>query len=229
MVSRAERHRREKQAANAKGGRPAPKPKRDRGRVIANVHDMLAMARNGLADASGSDPQKRRAGLMNLATWGRSVTLTMQTMTNVDPGFVNWYEPHLQRMRADPLMQYFTRTRNSSLKEGEASTAMVTSGAFTPELNKRLAENQPPNAIDTFIGETRTGGNGWHVQMPDGSIGTVYFDLADDFVQNTIVPLEPPHEHYGEAIADTSVANLGRLYIETLTALVNEFVQRFSK
>jgi hypothetical protein len=48
---------------------------------------MLAMAETSLADATSDDPIRRRPGLMNLFTYGRSVTMAIQTIGSADPGF----------------------------------------------------------------------------------------------------------------------------------------------
>jgi hypothetical protein len=59
---------------------------RSRAEVFANTREMLAMAETGLADATSDDPSRRRPGLMNLFTYGRSVTMAIQTMGSADPG-----------------------------------------------------------------------------------------------------------------------------------------------
>ncbi len=56
---------------------------------------------------------------MNLFTYGRSVTFTMQTMKSVDPSFADWWEPYQERFRNDPLMRFFNQARTDVLKEGE--------------------------------------------------------------------------------------------------------------
>jgi hypothetical protein len=130
---------------------------RDRWRVIANVRDMLDMARGGLADATGADPRRRRPGLMNLITYGRSVTFAMQTMKGVDPAFEEWWRAQQKWMADDPLMSRFNSARNEILKEGELKTTThgvigrqgpVDIGALMTELNR----DAPPNTVGTFIG-----------------------------------------------------------------------------
>src|SRR4051794_35221191 len=105
------------------GGMSAP---REKERIFANTQEMLAMAQNGLADLSGSDPRRRRPGLMNLSTYGRSVTLTIQTMKHVDPGFSQWWKPYQDWMRSDPLMSYFNEIRTAIVHEGELATTQST-------------------------------------------------------------------------------------------------------
>ena len=97
-------------------------PPRDRERIFQNTKEMLDMARSGLADAVGPDPRRRRPGLMNLFTYGRSVTMTIQTMKNTDPAFEAWWTPYQVSMAADPLMRFFNTTRTNILHEGELAT-----------------------------------------------------------------------------------------------------------
>ena len=207
-------------------------PPRDKERIFANTNEMLEMARAGLADATGPDPRRRRPGLMNLFTYGRSVTLTIQTMKNTDPAFAAWWEPYQERMKADPLMQFFNKTRTEVLHEGELTTGSHTVvGAHGPvdmgELARELQKHAPPNAESTFLGDA-LGGNGWEVRMPDGSLAKVYFELPEGVdVESSLTLADPPDQHDGQRITDASIGNLGRLYIAALTGIVDDFVTRF--
>lgn len=207
---------------------------RDKARIFANTREMLAMAEDGLAAATGTDPRKRRAGLMNLFTYGRSVTMAIQTMKHTDAGFEDWWKPYQEKMAADPLMRYFNTTRTEVLHEGELTVSVETTiGKDGPvdiaALVTELGENAPPNTISTFFGEGRTGGNGWIVRMPDGSEDHVYFDLPAEAGVETVVRLpNPPTHHDGKPLSDTSVATLGEIYVATLRRVVKEFEARFA-
>jgi hypothetical protein len=233
MTSRAERARRAKQSVAAKSPQTA-RPKRDRARVIANTQEILDMARSGLAAATGADPRQRRPGLMNLFTYGRSVTLTIQTMKHVDPSFEAWWKPYQDKMAADPLMKYFNTTRTDVLHEGELQTWNYTvMGQNGPidlgQLLQELGQHAPPNTIGTFFGDQH-GGNGWEVLMPDGTRQTVYFQLPEGVgIESGLQLPNPPNQHDGQPIEDTSIANLGSLYLGTLTRIVDEFVTRFGR
>lgn len=55
------------------------------------------------------------------------------------------------------------------------------------------------------------------------------FDLPDGVdVKSELRLSDPPTEHNGQRIVDTSIANLGKLYIQTLGQIVDEFEVRFS-
>lgn len=209
------------------------KQPRDKERIFANTSEMLDYARAGLADATAPDPRRRRSGLMNLFTYGRSVTLVIQTMKNTDPAFEEWWRPYQKWMAGDPLMHYFNERRTDILHEGELRTGSYTHiGAQGPvdigALIQELSRHGPPNTEGIFLGD-QLGGNGWQVRMPDGTVERVYFDLPDADVTSGLTLHDPPNEHDGQPITDTSIQNLGQLYIDALTRIVDEFVARFSE
>lgn len=202
--------------------------------VFANTREMLAMAEAGMGDATSDDPTRRRPGLMNLFTHGRSVTMAIQTMGSVDPGFEDWWKPYQQKMAKDPLMRYFNSRRTDVIHKGALSTQTSTViGEQGPvdmgALMRELSRFAPPNTISTFFGEGKTGGNGWVVQLPDGSEEKVYFSLPESVdITSTLHLSNPPREHDGHQITDTSIANLGSLYLTTLRWIVEEFETRFA-
>lgn len=212
---------------------PATPARRDRGRIFANTREMLAMAKGGLADFVSGDPRRRRPGLMNLFTYGRSVTMTMQTMKNTDPAFEEWWALLQAKMAQDPLMRFFNKARTDILHEGELLTTNYTViGAHGPvdigALVRELNHHAPPNTVATFFGD-QIGGNGWEVRMPDGSLEKVYFDLPEGVDVESSLFEDPPLEHYGTPITNTSIANLGGIYLETLDSMVEEFIERFQE
>lgn len=207
---------------------------RTKEQIFTNTREMLAMAEAGFADAVGRDPRRRRAGLMNLFTYGRSVTFAIQTMKHTDHEFEGWWKPYQVRMQSDPLMKYFNTARTDVLHEGQlpVSTSTVIGGGAPIDLGalvRELSRHAPPNTVGTFFGEGSTGGNGWEVRMPDGSTQKVYFDLPDTVdVKSQLKLPNPPTEHDSHPVTDTSVANLGGLYLNTLKRIVGEFEARFS-
>jgi hypothetical protein len=64
--------------------------------------------------------------------------------------------------------------------------------------------------------------------MPDRSTQKVYFSLPETFdVRSELHLTDPPTEHDGQPVTDTSVANIGTLYVNTLKRIVTEFETRF--
>lgn len=188
------------------------------------------MASDGLAAATGTDPRQRRAGLMNMFTYGRSVTLAMQRMKSVDPAFDAWWKPYQDRMAKDPLMKYFNERRVDVIHAGELATTSYTRiGYLDDAILRELNEHAPPNTVSTFFGD-QYGGNGWEVQLPDGTTEKVYFDLPGDVdVESGLSLPDPPSEHGGSPISDSSISNLGSLYVEALRTMVEEFEGRFKE
>jgi hypothetical protein len=202
--------------------------------VFVNTEEMLSMAERGLADALGQDPTRRRAGVMNLFTYGRSVTLAIQGISSSEPAFAKWWKPYQDWMAGDPLMKFFNDTRVAIVHRGElaTSTSMVIGGSEPVDLGAVMREvnrHAPPNTIGTFLGEGSTGGHGWEVRMPDGSVEKVYFSIPGSVdIRSALHLADPPTEHDGQPISDTSIANLGAIYLAALRRVVGEFKARFA-
>ncbi len=92
-----------------------------------------------------------------------------------------------------------------------------------------LQAQAPPGTVGIFFGEAATAGNGWEVKMPDGKTERVYLQLPEKSgVTSTWHLAGAPSEHDGKPITDTSVSNLGLLYLTALRKIVQEFGARFS-
>ncbi len=218
-MSSAKRQRQRQRAAAGRG-----KPK-----IIANTREMLSMAEVGFAEATGKDPRKRRAGLMNLCTYGQAVLATIQTMRNTDPNFQAWWEAKSNEIGADPLMSHFKYLREKVGHEGSLETTNRTIvGAHGPvdmgALWRELRKHAPPGTTRIFLGD-EIGGDGYEV----AGVGKVYFTLPDSFdVKSTLELPDLPVQHDGQTITDASIANLGTLYLDSLRTLVSEFVGKFA-
>lgn len=57
--------------------------------------------------------------------WARSITFQLQKQYDRTPGFKDWYESQQSALGADPLAQFFLKTRNFVLKEGTVSLRKV--------------------------------------------------------------------------------------------------------
>jgi hypothetical protein len=98
-------------------------------------------------------------------------------------------------------------------------------GFFSSDMVARMTP--PPAAGAFFIGDPM-GGSGWEVEMPDGSTQPFYVDLPDEMdIELELHLPDPPTEHLGQPITDTSVGNPSRLYIDYLRRLVNEAERHF--
>jgi len=188
--------------------------------VIADAEQTLAAARMGFEDFLRANPPRKNAGLRNLVVFGRAVTNVLQNLRSTEKGFDEWYRKYREEMREDPLMRYFYELRSSILKEGRLqTTTRVHLKAFTLPQDLGLFGPPPPNAESFFIGD-QLGGAGWVVRVSGGSTEKYYADLPPDIGSVTIAFPNPPTQHLGRGIADTSIENLAELYLEYLSRLI---------
>lgn len=198
--------------------------------VLEKTRSLLATTQRGLQDLQGSDPAVRPMGIYNVAVFGRSTTLVLQNLRTVDKdGFDAWYAPFKAEMTEDPLMKYFTKLRNEILKEGPPSLSMsMTIHHLDTSDLQPLMENPPPGATSFFIGESRTGGSGWEVMLPDGTTAKYYVQLPESVRMDMSLHLpDPPSEHAGQPLPYTSVDAISQLYVSYLANLVSEAERQF--
>ena len=205
-------------------------PDRSVHEILRRTRDILSTAQRGLEQLLGQDPTARPMGMHNVAVFGRSVTLILQTLRSVDrEAFDEWYEPWKREMAEDRLFAYFTRLRNEILKEGppQLSSSMYIESLNTADLAPLMAD-PPPGARGWFMGDN-LGGSGWEVVLPDGSVAKYYMDLPEEIQVNITLHLpEPPSAHAGQQLTDTSIGTLARLYLDYLSKLVEAAERRFA-
>lgn len=90
------------------------------------VRIALKRARNTLEECKSALPlleqreeSARRLAAKGVITFGRSVTLALQTMGNAEPRFKEWYAPYVEELSADPLFSFFKNKRNGIVHETE--------------------------------------------------------------------------------------------------------------
>jgi hypothetical protein len=196
--------------------------------AVNNARELLEMARTGLADIESGDPRRRRPGMRNIVVFGRAVTQAIQRLRTVIPAFDEWWLPRIEKLGSDPLFVYFNTLRNTILKEGELPATNVLHVAHLDgDDMARLMANPPPGAKSFVMGD-RLGGNGWRVEMPDGTEETLYVNMPSDIAVKSWLELEDaPTEHDGSPIPDASFETLGRLYVEALDRLLADAESRF--
>lgn len=194
--------------------------------ILATAREHLAMARHGLADMESGDPTRLRPGIMNLCVFGRSTTNVLQNLRSSEPTFDEWYQPKVKAMEADSLMRYFYKKRTEILKEGELGYTNVTSGSLNTNDIAPLWALAPPGTKGMFFGDY-LGGDGFVVEMPDGTDVHVYAQFPDVGITTTLEFTDAPTEHDGIPIEDSSVGTLGRMYIEVLERIVEDADRHF--
>lgn len=143
--------------------------------VLQRAEDMLATARQGLADVLNQDRSRRDSGVHNAIVFGRTVSFVIQNLSSIADGFKEWYEPEQDAMRADPVMRFMVEARNEILKRGEINverSILISRLSF-----KDLPFDQrPPGAVGFFVGD-ELGRSGWEIRLPDGSIEKFYVQI----------------------------------------------------
>lgn len=196
--------------------------------VLDRTAEILATCQLGLRDFLGDDPTRRIPGLYNVVVFGRATTIALQNLRHLEDGFDLWYAPLAAAMAHDSLMVYFNRLRNSILKEGGAqlSTSLHIDYLNTSDLAP-LIQNPPPGAKSFFIGDN-VGGSGWEIELTDGSTEKYYVQLPESVRMSAQLNLpDPPTEHHGQKLKDTSLENLARLYVGFLADLIKEAKSKF--
>lgn len=89
----------------------------------AMVRRLLQM-RQLWEDAAQSyfEPDRFMLALQNCITTSRTVTFILQSHKSEIMGFEDWYRPHQDRWKADPIMNWAKNARNSIEKRGDLET-----------------------------------------------------------------------------------------------------------
>jgi hypothetical protein len=193
--------------------------------VMDRVEATLQTAKLGLDDLLDPSRARRMSGLRNLIAFGRSVTFVLQNLRSVAPDFDEWYGPHQDALKADPLMRYFVDARNELEKQGKLSVATSTRlHSFSGEDIRKLG--RPPVGAKSFFMGDQLGGSGWEVELADGSVEKYYVELP-----LSLVEVRQQFSNLPEALAPelkgASIEELSQRYIDRLTALVNEAKAHF--
>lgn len=198
--------------------------------ILADATETLRTAEFGLADFGGSDPRRRMAGLRNLVVFGRAVTNVLQNLKSVvgEDVFDKWYGPIREDMRQDEVLRFFYIMRSEILKEGTLRTTTSVQLNLNGKELAPLLSNPPRGAKGFFIGDNLNG-NGWEVELPDGSTEKYYVTLpaSVQVIAKFHFP-DAPIRRKGEVISDNSAEGLARLYIDGLRSLLEKARAEFN-
>jgi hypothetical protein len=194
--------------------------------ILDFAQDTLETAEFGLRMVQSGNPALRKTGIRNLIVFGRAVTNTLQKLRSVVPDFESWYQPWVDRMRADPIMSYFYKLRSEILKEGKMKTGVSVQIEHLDMGALMAVVPRPPGAKSFFIGD-QLGGSGWEVALPNGETQKFYVQFPQGIpgVQITV------NLHLADAppeIKDVPVQKLCEHYYSQLAALCQEAKQRFN-
>jgi len=203
--------------------------RRETADVLRKARGIMSTAQLGLSDLAGPDPARRIPGMHNVIVFGRAVTFVLQNLRTIDSAaFDEWYGPHQEEMKADPLLKYFNKLRTTLEKEGGPDTG---AGLFIEELNMAdlapLLSNPPPGAMNFFIGD-QSGGSGWEVAFEGDAPVKYYIALPETVRMAWSLHLpDPPTEHLGQPIEDPSAVGLSRLFLAYIARLLDAADVRF--
>ena len=192
--------------------------------ALRKARELLTTAEMGLAMVRDTDPTRRPMGIQNVAVFGRSVTFALQNLRTIvgKAIFDEWYNPHMEAMKSDPIFEYFRNLRNEILKEGPPRTSSL---AYVQHLDfsnmSKLQAIQPPGAKNFFIGDA-LGGSGWIVELPDGTEQKFYVQFPSEIAVTVTLHLsEYP-------MSNIPIADLCSKYVDQLEALVREAEAHFA-
>ena len=170
------------------------------------------------------DRERQVAAMHNVVRTGRSVTFVLQNMQNMAPGFHAWYMPWQEEMRKDPLLRYFKDLRNKIEKQGREGVVNITHiNSFNTSRDMPPA---PPGSVSFFIGD-ENGGNGWEVQLEDGTTQKIYIELPESIGRSWFAFEDLPDEHLGSPIVEDTLEGVSRLYVQYLRRLVEAAEKEF--
>jgi hypothetical protein len=195
--------------------------------ILQQVKDTLDTAECGLHMVLSADPSLRLIGLRNLIVFGRAVTNVLQKLRSVATEFDAWYQPWVERMRADPIMAYFYKLRSEILKEGRLPTSPLTHVTVMNFGALLAAVPKPPRAKAFFIGD-RSGGSGWEVELPNDETQKFYVQLPQgipgvEITVNFCLAVAP------EEFRKVPVPDLAQHYFAQLKEMYGEARQRFKE
>lgn len=196
--------------------------------VLLNLKSTLEMAEYGLRDLQSDDPKYTEVGLRNLAMHGRSVTFVLQNLRSLEPNFEEWYRGVQEEIKSSELCSFFKDLRNEIEKQGKVRPTNIsaTINYFSTDMIERFP--RPKNAVGFFLGD-QLGGSGWEVELPDGSRDKIYLDLPKDIIETKRLFIDPPKDHLGKSLEGKTIQELGEIYYNYLSQLVDQAVARFKK
>jgi len=165
-----------------------------------------------------SNRERRVAAMHNVVVTGRSTTFVLQNLRSIAPNFDAWYDPWQDEMRRDPLLKYLKDLRNEIEKQGREGA--VNKGFIENFNTSRDIPPAPPNAVAFFLGD-ENGGSGWEVRLEDDTIQKIYLELPERIGRFWLAFENLPEENLGSPIADDSLENICRLYVQYLERLVD--------
>lgn len=202
------------------------KSKRTTLQILEAVQKTMDTAEIGYDIFVNGSPARKLAGLMNLVTFGVSVTCVLQNLRHIEPDFDSWYEKYRAEMIADPLMKYFWNFRSEILKEGKLEIGAYGHIKHLTSADFSRFEPPPPDAIGFFMCD-QIGGSGYEIRQPDGSVEKYYINIPSDIMSISLHFPSPPKSHMGKELPNRSIESLSRLYLDYLQQMAKDAKEKF--
>jgi len=196
--------------------------------VLQNLKSTLEMTQYGLKDLLSQDPKYSELGLRNLAMHGRSVTFVLQNLKNLEPEFNDWYNELQEEMQSSELCRFFVKLRNEIEKQGVVQPRLhaAHTNSFSLNMLERLPRPKNVNIVGFFIGD-ELGGSGWEIELSDGTQEKFYLDLPKSMGGVSTYFQETPKDHLGISLEGKTVQELGQIYYDYLSNVVNRAFDKF--
>ncbi len=212
---------------------------------LAEARYFLKQARENQAEYGRGDPVPFVANLKASIVWGRTVTFLLQKEFNSRPDWLEWYEPHQQRMAASQLHRFILDARNMVLKEGpvelgrtltvsieSALAAFVSVGAEVKIIRGQPWFKRSPKILWQDAREaTLRPYRRWKSQLDERRRIEAKRKAAREQAeaeQASRPPPPPPVVHFAhEAFRDRAAVDVVAEYLEDMERLVVEAEARF--
>ncbi len=179
-----------------------------------------------------SSTRTKQKALASIIVFGRTVTFVIQNLRSIvgEKNFNDWYQPIVDEMKNDELLNAFKNARNNLEKQGHLNThtSMHIKSLDSNSLNKYM-KDRPENAKSFFIGDT-LGGSGWIIELEDGTTEKLYVDIDfNEQIDINVFLFQQGIKHKSKTILNTSIENCSQLYYTYLINIYESAKKEFLK
>lgn len=196
--------------------------------ILSEAEEILYTASLGLQQlVQASNPKEKIAGLRNVIVFGRAVTNVLQNLRGVKGiVFDEWYQPKVDEMKQNKILQHLYILRSQILKHGTLKTSSSITITGDPyALMRRYTP--PPRAKGFFIGDT-LGGCGWEIEVEEGVTEKYYVNVPEN-IPGLDLSIRVHLFNAPEDCRDMDIQEIAQYYIEYMNELLCEAKNIFCK
>lgn len=196
--------------------------------ILSEAEETLYTASLGLQQLiQAKNPKERIAGLRNVIVFGRAVTNVLQNLRGITGKvFDEWYQPKVEEMKQDKILQHLYVLRSQILKQGTLKTSSSITLTGDPSALMRQY-TPPPRAKGFFIGDT-LGGCGWEIEVEEGIIEKYYVNVPEN-IPGLDLSIRVHLFNAPEDCRDMDIQKIAQYYIEYMNKLLCEAKNIFCK